>query len=79
MNYYDIPFDQIQHRYQVLTPRTEPEPKPAPPKNQPPPIDPSFMWNTIMGKLLRALEPFPEARETYAATLKLLKEQYAGQ
>jgi hypothetical protein len=75
MNYYDIPFDQVQHRYQVRTPVTEPE-KPGA-KNQAPALDPRFMWQTIMGKLLRSLEPFPEAREAYVETLRVLKEQYA--
>jgi hypothetical protein len=78
MNYYDIPFDQVQHRYQVLPPATEPEPKTPKPESQPPPIDPRFMRNAIMGKLLRTLDPFTEARESYAATLKLLKQQHGG-
>jgi hypothetical protein len=72
MNYYDIPFDECIHRY-ACTPAPDPTPPAAPP-----PVNPNFMWNTIMGRLLRTLDAFPEARAASVETLRILKDEYAN-
>lgn len=74
MNYSNKPFE-LPVRYHVA-PETQPKPKTG--AAQTPPANSAFMWDIITGKLLRSLDPFPDARDAYAETLRILREQYAG-